>query len=594
MGRGRLIAVVGGLALVVGAVAVLRAESAPPPPPAFDRVLDDRVEHLPDDLPLRTPTDLVLTAVDATSLRVAWTPGDRLGRGGFAVSWNGLERLVQGTETELVGLDADAEVAVEVRALDRMGNRSGPATARAVPGSAHDETAHEPLVAPVDVFDGPAALDPRRWRVFDGGVDCLSLGPLNGPRLEVTCAELDLQSNVPVRLGAPAGDGAVGRVVLTSDGPVGEPGEAGELLVALLPAPFQDLGHLAEPYPPGSVVLRVTPLGAAFAVGAGVPATQRVVPVGTAPKAPTPGVRHRWELRVLPDAVVALRDGEVVAAASVAVPWTVVAPRLAFRHARHTRVDSFGVGVGGVGGGVGGGVPGSPSPASVVQLGPAAPEGDAVSPGNVATQRLERASSVRVVAEVVAGRDGPVTVELGSRSATASSAPGVGGDGATLVYADFPLPWPERNPRVRLRAPGGITVSSAHLVVADDPDADRPLPRLVDRGAPPAEVPRPSLSVVHESGPPDRVPSGGAVRVVVDLVEPRGREVAAVRGLELDLDGERVVALPTNGSAGGRHEFTVDLADVPSGGHAVAVRVLPVDEGRGVRSAERSFEIRPL
>ncbi|MDU0290407.1 fibronectin type III domain-containing protein [Saccharothrix longispora] len=581
MERGKLIAVVGGLALVVGAVVVLRVEPAPPTA-AFERVLDDRVEHLPDDLPPRRPTDLVLTALDRTSLRATWAAGDRAGPGGFAVSWNGLERLVQGTETELVGLDPNAEVAVEVRALDRMGGRSEPVTARAVPRLAHDEAWADGLVMPLDVFDGPAALHPSRWRVFDGGADCLGLGRLNGPRLEVTCATVDLQSNVPLRLGTPADDGAVGRVVLTADGPVGEPGEDGELLVALLPEPFQDLGHIVPPHPPGSVVLRITPLGAEFEVGAGVPATRRVVPVESAVPPPAQGVRHRWELRVLPDAVVALRDGEVVAAAPVAVPWTSASPRLTFREARHTRVDSFGVG----------GSPESPAPASVVLLGPAAPEGDASSPGNVATQRLEHASSVRVVAAAVAARGGPITVELGSRSAPASfmpPAPEPGGHGPAVVYADFPLPWPEPNPRVRLRSPGGTTVFGAHLVVTDDEGADRPLPRLVDRGDPAPEVPKPSLSVVHESGPP-----GGTARVVVDLAEPRGREVAAVKGLELDLDGERLVALPVDGSAGGRHEFTVDLAGVPSGRHEVAVRVLPVDQRRDVRSAEQAFEIRPL
>ncbi|MFI9810664.1 fibronectin type III domain-containing protein [Saccharothrix variisporea] len=589
MERRKVLVWVGGLVLVAGAVVVLRNESAPPPAREWGRFLDERVEHVADTQPLRRPADLTLTALDRTSLRATWTPTDGLAHGGFEVRWNGRTRLVLATETELTDLDANAEVTVEVRAVGPLGDRSEPAVAKAVPRLAHDPAWSDPLVQPIDHLDGPEALSPRRWRVVDGGGgDCLGLRPLNGRRLEVTCDTLDLQSNVPLRLGVPGPDGAVGRVVVTTDGPTAADGR---VLVALVPEPFQDLGHLTKPYPPGSVVLTLARHGATFDFGEGLVPTTKVVPViGTAPP-PTPGVRHRWELRVLPDAVVALRDGQALATAPVAVPWPAAHPRLAFRDARGTRVDTFGVG----------GAPESPVPVSLVPLGTTLLAEDRDVPiGTVAPHRVEGANGVRVAARVA--RQGgsmaglPITVEFGDRSAPAVAVPpaGAGPMVAEFVYADFPVPPPGKEIAVRLRAPEPFFVLDAHLVVSDgQATARRPLPRMTDRAAEAAEVPEPVVTVVHESGPDGAFPRGGKARVVVEL-DGAADEVAAVKGVEVDLDGQGVVVLPTNGSAGGRHEFLLDLDRVPTGSHRVEVRVLPVDERGRTRSAERPFEIRPL
>lgn len=589
MERRKVLVWVGGLVLVAGAVVVLRNESAPPPAREFGRFLDERVEHVADAQPLRRPADLKLTALDRTSLRATWTPTDGLTNGGFEVRWGDRTRLVRATETELTDLDPNGEVTVEVRAVGPLGERSEPVVGKAVPRLAHDATWADQLVQPIDRFDGPEALSPRRWRVVDGGGECLGLRPLNGRRLEVTCDLLDLQSNVPLRLGVPGADGAVGRVVVTTDGPTSADGR---VLVALLPEPFQDLGHLTKPYPPGTVVLTIARHGATFDFGEGLSPTTKVVPVvGTAPP-PTPGVRHRWELRVLPDAVVALRDGEALATAPVAVPWTTAHPRMAFRDTRGTRVDTFGVG----------GAPESPVPVSLVQLGTTRPMDDTLVPlGTVAPNRLEGAGGVRVVARVAQQRgdvrDVPFTVEFGDRSAPAVTVPPFSRTGpmaAQLVYADFPLPLPDREVEVRLRAPEAFFVLDAHLVVADgQATARRPLPRMTDRGPQAPEVPAPAVTVVHESGPGGAFPRGGKARVVVELDGTPG-EVAAVKGVEVDLDGQGVVVLPTNGSAGGRYEFLLDLDRVSTGNHQVGVRVLPVDEGGRTRSAEYSFEIRPL
>ncbi|CCH27554.1 fibronectin type III domain-containing protein [Actinosynnema sp. NPDC047251] len=591
MERGKLIAWIGGLAVIAGTVVALRHDSAPPTPVELTRFLDQRVEYVADSTAVREPTGLRLTAPDRTSLRATWTATDGVAHGGFEVRWPGGVRLVRTTETELADLDADTDVVVEVRAVDGLGRRSSPAVANAVPRLLHDDSWDLPLVKPLDVFDGPEALSPRRWRVFDGGnADCLGLRPLNGKRLEVGCDVLDLQSNVPLRLGEPGPDGAVGRVVLTTDGPGAAGAGDGELLVALLPGPFPDIGRLTRPFPPDAVVLRITSYGADFDVGPGVPTTSRVVPIGGTSLPPTPGVRHRWELRVLPDAVVALRDGEALAAASVAVPWTVVQPRLAFRNARHTQLDVFGVG----------GAPTAPAPASVVPLGLGTVQAEAVALGTVPAGRLEGGRSARVTASVIAVsgdvRDVPITVEFGGRSAPARFMASGGSDKSAVLYADFPLPEPSADPladtAVRLRGTQKFLVNDSHVVVDDQRlPAGRPLPRLTDRDLPDVRVVTPNVVVVHDTGPSDVFPRGGRARLVVELPAEPVREVAAIKGIEVDLDDRRIVTLPTGGSVGGRHEFVLDLAGLPSGRHRVAVRVLPMDERAGAGTADRSFEI---
>ncbi|MEU4801283.1 fibronectin type III domain-containing protein [Actinosynnema sp. NPDC023587] len=586
MKLGKLAAWVGGLAVIGGAVVALRHESAPAVPPEFTRYLDQRVEYVADSAPVREPSDLHLTALDRTSLRVDWTATGGVAYGGFEVRWSDRVRLVQSTETELTGLDADTDVEVEVRAVDGLGRRSSPASASAVPRLLHDESWDDHLVPPLDVLDGPIALNPLRWRVFDGGnADCLGLRALNGRRLEVGCDALDLQSNVPLRLGAPQPDGAVGRVVFTTDGPnFARSGDA-EMVLALLPDPFHDIGRLSRPHPPGALALRITSYGASFEVGPGIPTTSRVVPIGGTSRLPAPGVRHRWELRVLPDAVVALRDGEALAAASVAVPWAVARPRLAFRNARHTQLDVFGVG----------GAPEGPVPSSVVPLGLGAVRAEAVALGTVPAPRLAGGTSARVTASVIAVsgdvRDVPITVEFGGRSAPAAFMASGGSDKSAVLYADFPLTEPAGDTEVRLRGAQKFLVNDSHVVVADGPDAPRPLPRLTDRGLPDVRAAPATVVVVHDTGPTGVFPRGGRARLVVELLAEPVRELAAIKGVEVDLDGERIVTLPTGGSVGGRHEFLLDLADLPSGAHRVAVRVLPVDDRGGVRAADQSFEI---
>lgn len=603
MERRRLIAVLGGLAVLVGGVVVLRNEAPPPvvkssEPVSLTRFVDDRIEYRVEEQALAAPSDLKLTALDITSLRAEWTP---TAGHGYEVRWLDQVRLVVVPETELTGLTANDEITVEVRAIDAEGHRSAPSSVKAMPRMLYDDAWVDHLVAPVDHFDSPAALSSHRWRVL-GKDECLGLRSLPGAkRVEITCDNAELQSNMPLVLTEPRAelDGEVGRVVLTVDGPGTDPnGLNQEMSITLLPEPFDDLPSLdlyegptaRASIPPGAVVLHVNPFGASFSQGADVPTTSRVVPVSGRSIVPSTGVRHRWELRILADAVVAVRDGEVLAAAPAAVPWKTARARLAFHSARGTTIDSFGVG----------GKAENPRSTSVITLGPSGRESNGTRLGTVSSAQYAGAESLRVVASVAGNKDAPITVRFGDREVVAKPMSPAGPTVSTAIYADFPLPDPALGDTavLRLTSTTDVGFASANVVVRDGLSAPpRKLPRLDDLGPLTPEVAQPRLRVEHESdvSPPTQFPPGGKVRLEVELTSGHDHAIAPTSGIEVDLDDERVVTLPTSAdgpSAGGRFEFWLDASKLAAGGHEVTVRVQPRDPSMPVRETQRVFEIR--
>jgi hypothetical protein len=392
-------------------------------------------------------------------------------------------------ETEVTGLPSNDEVTVEVRAVDAEGHRSAPSTMKAVPRLLYNEAWADDLVAPVDHFDGQAALSSHRWRVL-GDDDCLGLRSLPGvKRVEITCDNAELQSNMALVLTdpRPEDDDERGRVMLTVDGPGKDPNIFNqEVSITLLPEPYDDLPWLGmydsvtapTRIPPGAIVLHLNPFGASFDKGVDVPTTSRVVPVSGRSIVPTTGVRHRWELRVLRDAVVAVRDGEVLAALPAAVPWTTARARLAFHDARGMALDSFGVGGGAE----------NPRSTSIIPLGPSEREPSATTLGTVSSAQFAGAESLRVVAGVYGNNDAPVTVHFGDREVLAKPMfpwGAVGPTVSTTLYADFPLPDPAigDSPKLRLTSTTDIDSVSASVVVRDGVDAPaRKLPRLADLG----------------------------------------------------------------------------------------------------------------
>ncbi len=592
--------------MVAGAVVVLRTQVPPPLVESDDRVsltrfVDDRVDYRAERQALSAPSDLKLTALDITSVRVMWTP--TVGYG-YEVRWLDQVRLVLVPETELTGLMANDEVEVEVRAVDAEGRRSAPSSTTVVPRLLYNVAWADHLVAPVDHFDGRAALSSHRWRAL-GDEDCLGLRTLPGvKRVEITCDNAELQSNMPLVLTEPqqANDGEVGRVMLTMDGPGTDPnGLNQEVSITLLPEPYDDLPWLGmydsvtapAPIPPGAVIMHVNPFGASFSQGVDVPTTSRVVPVSGRSLVPTNGVRHRWELRILPDAVVAVRDGEVLAAAPAAVPWKSARARLAFRNARGTTIDSFGVG----------GAAKNPQSTSIIPLGRSERKPNATTLGTVSSAQFAGAESLRVVADVYGNNNAQVTVRFGEREVPAKPMFPWGTVGPTVpttLYADFPLPDPALgdSPELRLTSTTDIDSVNANVVVRDGSTAPaRKLARLNDLGALVARVAQPKLSVEHETRatPPTQFPRGGVVRLVVELRGGHDHVIAPTSGIEVDLDGDRIVTLPTTAggpSAGGRYEFWLDTAELGSGGHQVTVRVRPEDSAAPPRDTRQTFEIR--
>jgi hypothetical protein len=139
----------------------------------------------------------------------------------------------------------------------------------------------------------------------------------------------------------------------------------------------------------------------------------------------------------------------------------------------------------------------------------------------------------------------------------------------------------------------GRKIASVHpgqLVVIRKPES-RPgaLPRLADRPGG-IKTGGPRLHVMHEDGtkPPQPLRPKGRILVTAEV------NAIGHRGIELELDGRRIVALPTNeqGSAvPGRHEFWLDTGRLAPGSHArLKLSVLPADRGEPV-TTETVFEL---
>ncbi|HEX7302851.1 fibronectin type III domain-containing protein [Lentzea sp.] len=513
MDRRTLAGGVGGLVLVVGAVVALRAGDAPD---TLKREIADGVEVVALQEPTR-PANARVQALDADALQVAWNGS----ASAYEVRWNGNQQLVPGPEVELPGLNPDDEVEVEVRAVSATGRRSEPLKIAARPADLYDDRWDDQLVGQVDRFDGPEALDPRKWRV-EAEPECLGLRPFGpGRRVDVDCPMASFQSNTPIRFGVPAGDGAVGRAIISVAGAV----ESSHVRLTMLPDPWQYLKE-TDAQPKGAVSLDITTQGTRIIADPDLPRTAKQVPLGDSQiTGLVAGVRHRWEMRVLPDAVVALRDGVVVAYEPVAISTPLVHPRIRIDGGGF--LDAFGVG----------GVPERVVPTEVIPL----------------VQDVEVPHDA-VAAKVVTPRPGN-QVEVTDVAARKVAA-----------------------------------VRDAQLVVIRKPES-RPqaLPRLADRPGG-IKTGGPRLHVMHEDGtkPPQKLPATGRVLVTAEV------NGIGHRGIELELDGKRIVALPTNeqgDAVPGRHEFWLDAGNLaPRSLARLKLSVLPADHGEPV-TTETVFEL---
>ncbi|MFI6100918.1 hypothetical protein ACIA8G_35660 [Lentzea sp. NPDC051213] len=515
MDRRTLAGGLGGLALVVAAVVVLRTGNAPD---TLKREIDDAVEVVQQLEPAR-PANPRAQALDVDALQIGWNGS----ASAYEVRWNGKELLVPGPEVELPGLAPDDEVAVEIRAVSATGKRSEPLKIAATPKNLYNDRWDDLLVGQVDRFDGPESLDPRKWRV-EAEPECLGLRPF-GPskRIDVDCSMAAFQSNTPMRFGVPASDGAIGRAIISVAGAA----ESSHVRLTLLPDPWQYLKE-NDAQPRGAVSLDITTQGTRIIADPELPRTAREVPLGDSPMTGlVAGVRHRWELRVLPDAVIALRDGVVVASEPVVVGTRVAHPRIRIDGGGF--LDAFGVG----------GVPERVLPTEVIPL-----DQDTEVPPDAVAAKV-------------------ITLEAGNQ----------------VSIADIPL--------------SGRKIAAARqaqLVVIRKPES-RPgtLPRLADRpGGIKTGAPR--LHVMHEDGtkPPQPLLPNGRILVTAEI------NAIGHRGIELELDGKRIVAMPTNEQGAGvpgRQEFWLDSSALTPGANArLKLSVLPADHGEPV-TTETVFEL---
>ncbi|SEQ34911.1 hypothetical protein SAMN05216188_102851 [Lentzea xinjiangensis] len=515
MDRRTLAGGLGGLALVVAAVVALRTGDAPA---SLRREVADGVEVVALQDPT-TPANPRARALDVDALQISWNGS----ASAYEVRWNGNEQLVPGPEVELPGLDPDERVEVAIRAVSATGRRSEPLTITATPEDLYDDRWDDQLVGQADRFDGPEALDPRKWRV-EAEPECLGLRPFGqGSRIDVDCPMAAFQSNTPIRFGVPSADGATGRAIISVAGAV----ESSHVRLTMLPDPWQYLKE-NDAQPRGAVSLDITTQGTRIVADPDLPRTGKQVQLGDAPMTGlVAGVRHRWEMRVLPDAVVALRDGVVVAYEPVAITAPVVHPRIRIDGGGF--LDAFGVG----------GVPERVVPTEVISL----------------------ARDAEVPQDAVAAK--VVTPEPGNRVRVTDLALTAG--------------------RVAAAPP-------AQLVVIRKPESrPRALPRLAGRAGG-IKTGGPRLHVMHEDGakPPQPLPGRGRVLVTAEI------NAIGHRGIELELDGRRIVAMPTNEQGAGvpgRHEFWLDTRTLAPRSHArLKLSVLPADGGEPV-TTETVFEL---
>ncbi|GLZ32487.1 hypothetical protein Lesp02_46750 [Lentzea sp. NBRC 105346] len=544
MHRRKLAAVAGGLVIVVATAVVLRHESAPERP---ERFVDPSIELVEAAAPEK-PGNPRASALDPDTLQLAWSGSAEA----YEVRWGDHTQVVTSPEAELTGLDPDDEAEVEIRSVNPVGRRSDPLTVAAIPRKVL--VSKDKLIEPIDRFDGPESLDPRQWRVL-GDPACLGLRPFGtGKRLDFKCAA-GLQANKPLRLGVPDSDGVTGRVMITAAG-----GQQSHVQLELLPEPLQDLPWPMGPAP-GAVSLDLSSQGTRLTADPKLPTTEKLIALGDAPATGlAPDSRHRWEVRIMKDAIVAVRDGVVVAAEAVAVPWTVVRPRIMVEG--EAMLDSFGLG----------GVPEREVPATVVPL----REGTDL--GSVPRQALEDAVSARLILVPNPRNTQPITVDFGGVALPTKKLT------EDALAADLPLN--RTDAVVRTNQP----VAIGYVVVVCKPGA-RPgaLPRLPDH-EPAANKVLPKLTIMHDSGvrPGTQFPPTGRILVTAEI--GNGRHEA----IQIEVDGKRLLMLPTTEDGpgvSGRHEIWLRTTDFTAGGHRLKLTVLPPDHGEAV-TTEAVFEVR--
>ncbi|HEU5475294.1 MAG TPA: fibronectin type III domain-containing protein [Actinophytocola sp.] len=616
--RIRVLAWLGGAALVVGSVVLLRDTETPRPPPEITRpVRIDRfaahnvVLPRPGEAPARPD---LLRAVPATGqLRLSWSDGAGGPVAGYQVTWQRPgepvhNRLVVAPDTQLDGLTDGEPYQIEVRGIDRFGRRSAPATVTGTPGP-QPEPWRAALTGLYDDFADPrtvrADLPGSRWHLsgYRGCVDPADGSGRRGLPIDFGCGAdvAVLRARQPMRLADPAGpDGVLGTVTVLTDAA----GPGGELTIDLVPGPADRLGTGrvgdragVDPSLPASTVrVIVNDAGGRVLTGPGLTGPSAPSPEPAARRGP--GVPHRFEL-VLTTSGLSLRQDGTVLAASGAVPaWREASVLFGLRGpaGRAARVHVAAAGFSG---------PPLPVP-QVVEV-PVNPATHRVlnlldkAPGiGISRAPLVTAAGARLVTTVTTVPEvdpNGIVVQLGERTIAARPAtPGPPAErgAAVTVLADLPpdllgSAGPDPLSPFVLRAaggPDGLNVVESYLEITPGPDwkpPDRPRGRYTDtRAATPDALPDLDLVFGDAAGTPlpstTVAPRGQlvlTVRLDGRITQWDSGGVAGVRGFELWLDGRIAAALPTatdGDGVGGEYQIALGLADLDPGPHVLEVR----------------------
>ncbi|HEV2780019.1 MAG TPA: hypothetical protein VGX25_11550 [Actinophytocola sp.] len=642
----------GGIALIVGAVLVLRdpdagqsaePEQFPAPRTTVQTFADASVLLPQPGARPKPPRRLEITARE-NRLVVGW--GQRHtglpepdGAAGYEVRWGSGDldhtRFVAGPVIQLDGLRTNRSHAVEVRTVDSFGRRSDPVRAEAVPLPGPPDPVS---YAFADRFTGTVVPDPVRWHLVGTG-NCTKAAKGDGEdarRLVITgqCGSSDeeatLRSRAPLRLLDPATapNGELGRLVVETD----RPAQSGDLTLDLVPGPVDLIGAArsgrpvatvaqqatVDPsLPPGAIRVRISgqpeETGVQVLVAPGTPLLGRQTRV-TAPPRPELGVSVRWEVVLRTDGVQVLRDGVVVAGGDVVPSFTEATALIGFTGG----LTGLRAGVDLIGFAGASTTPPPLLPTPRVDFdrtvaGPgAAPQTSATGP------RIPGVRSGQLRVTLVPQRVQPgnqYTVDIGGREIPAR--PAIAGQpmlpGVRLpLVADVPADALVRNVNggvsVAVRsaaAEGGLAsqVLTASLELAGDAPS-QPASRTVNpplpRGNP--TLPTPEVMLHDAAGTPvpprQEVPRG---RMVLDVVlDPSTAQrvsgaVAGLAGIEIGLDNKPLAAISTAADGpgvGGSWRIAVDTTGLRSGGHTIQVSAVGADVITAMTVSYASFVLR--
>lgn len=603
--RSRTLAWLAGVALLVGAVIMLRdpepAPDGPAEPPPIQRFNADLVVLPGPGSPPEQPSTLTVDP-DHTRLRVSWADGlvggERpQGVVGYEITWDRVDgegragsRLVVAPDVLLDGLVDGERYRIQVRSVDAFGQRSQPTETTGLP---EPDTRPRPLGL-TEIYDNFTQELTQRWHLSDHR-GCATARPgERGLEITLSCGSdvAVLRARVPLRLG----DGEeLGRVAVRTDAA----GPGGELTIDLVPGRPDRVGvgtrrAGSEGGLPGTGIrVSVGDAGVEIGVGPELPAGAPTVRHQPVPRR-GPGVGHLFEVALTTGGVRVYQDGLAVATREVRPPWPEAAVLVGVRgpEDRPSVVHVSGVGMSGP----------RQQPPDVVEAPVALGTSRVLALDEPAPDRsllrepLVRARSAKVVLTLATSPRLDLSrarIQLGAAHVPARSTvprpPTVTGASLTLV-ADIPQSLlgahgPATIHPFVLRIPGGdatTAVVETYLEIVPAPGWTAPRLSQPPPLSPTDALPTVELSLGDAAGRPlpsrTLPPSGQVVLTVTSQAATSQWDtgaVAGVRGVEVYLDGRLIAAFPTDADGlgvGGTYALPIAVNGLAAGDHVLEAR----------------------